>query len=40
VLSPRFVEGLLKAAALPVLSDAIDGGPGEHGNVRGSGYYH
>ncbi len=35
VLSPRFVEGLLKAAALPVLSDAIDGGPGEHGNVRG-----
>jgi hypothetical protein len=40
VLSPRFVEGLLKAAAHPVLPDAIDGGPGEHGNVRGSGYYH
>jgi hypothetical protein len=35
VLSPRFVEGLLKAAARPVLPDAIDGGPGEHGNVRG-----
>lgn len=32
VLSPRFVEGLLKAAARPVLPDAIDG---EHGNVRG-----
>jgi transposase len=40
VLSPRFVEGLLKAAARPVLPDAIDGGPGEHGNVRGSGYDH
>jgi hypothetical protein len=40
VLSPWFVEGLLKAAAHPVLPDTIDGGPGEHGNVRGLGYYH
>jgi transposase len=40
VLSPRFVEGLLKATHRPVLPDAIDGDPGEHGNVRGSGYYH
>jgi hypothetical protein len=39
VLSPRLVEGLLKAAAHPVLPEAIDGGPGEHGNVRGSGSY-
>lgn len=40
VLSPRFVEGLLKAPTRPVLPEPIKGGPGEHGNVRGSGYYH
>ncbi|HYH20233.1 MAG TPA: IS21 family transposase [Azospirillum sp.] len=40
VLSPRFVEGLLKAPTRPVLPEPIEGGPGEHGNVRGSGYYH
>ncbi|HYF88150.1 MAG TPA: hypothetical protein VD964_17250 [Azospirillum sp.] len=40
VLSPRFVEGLLKAPNRPVLPEPIEGGPGEHGNVRGSGYYH
>ncbi|WP_448193010.1 Mu transposase domain-containing protein, partial [Azospirillum sp. sgz301742] len=35
VLSPRFVEGLLKAPTRPVLPETIEGGPGEHGNVRG-----
>jgi len=40
VLAPRFVEGLLKAPHRAVLPEAIDGGPGAHGNVRGSGYYH
>jgi transposase len=41
VLSPRFVEGMLKAVPRPVLPDALaNDGPGEHGNVRGSGYYH
>ena len=40
VLSPRFVAGLLKAAPLPALPEVSDGGPGEHGNVRGSSYYH
>jgi hypothetical protein len=40
VLSPRFVDGLLKAAHLPAVPETIDSGPGEHGNVRGSSYYH
>jgi hypothetical protein len=35
------VEGMLKAVPRPVLPDALaNDGPGEHGNVRGSGYYH
>ena len=41
VLSPRYVEGVLKAAPQSVLPELLDlGGPGEHANVRGSGYYH
>ena len=40
VLAPRFVEGLLQAAPRPTLPEAADGGPGEHGNVRGASYYH
>jgi hypothetical protein len=40
VLAPRFVEGLLQAAPRPTLPEAADGGPGEHGNVRGARYYH
>ena len=40
VLAPRFVEGLLQAAPRPTPAEVADGGPGEHGNVRGPGYYH
>ncbi len=40
VLAPRFVEGLLKAPHRAILPESLDGGPGAHGNVRGSGYYH
>jgi hypothetical protein len=40
VLSPRFVEGVLKAPHRPVLPEPSESGAGAHGNVRGSGYYH
>jgi transposase len=40
VLSPRFVEGVLKAPHRPVLPEPSKSGAGAHGNVRGSGYYH
>jgi transposase len=41
VLSPRYVEGVLKTVPQSILPEVLDtGGPGEHANVRGSGYYH
>lgn len=40
VLAPRFVQGLLQAMPRPILAEGNDHGPGEHGNVRGAGYYH